>query len=104
MKLMAITDPAPGALSLPATRPAPPPSTPPPAAVKLQSFSRTGERIVIKWGIITFAAGIVLIIIEIMVARKKKEGFTRVDMQRVQGLFGITVFLTALVMGLIWMT
>ena len=33
----------------------------------------------------------------------KKEGFTRVDMQRVQGLFGITVFLTALVMGLIWM-
>lgn len=57
----------------------------------------------IRWGIITFAAGIVLIIIEIMVARKKKEGFTRVDMQRVQGLFGITVFLTALVMGLIWM-
>ena len=45
-----------------------------------------------------------LIIIEIMVARNKKEGFTATDRQRVMGLFGVTLFATALVMGLIWMT
>jgi len=59
---------------------------------------------VIKWGLITFGAGIILIIIEIMVAKRKKEGFTPTDRQRVMGIFGVTVFATALVMGLIWMT
>ena len=49
-------------------------------------------------------AGIILIIIEIMVAKRKKEGFTPTDRQRVMGIFGVTVFATALVMGLIWMT
>ncbi len=58
----------------------------------------------IKWGLITFGAGIILIIIEIMVAKRKKEGFTPTDRQRVMGIFGVTVFATALVMGLIWMT
>ena len=58
----------------------------------------------IKWGLITFAAGIVLIIIEILVAKRKKEGFTATDRQRVMGIFGVTLFITALVMGLIWMT
>lgn len=58
----------------------------------------------IKWGLITFGAGIVLIIIEIMVAKRKKEGFTATDRQRVMGILGVTIFATALVMGLIWMT
>ena len=58
----------------------------------------------IKWGLITFAAGIVLIIIEIIVARRKKEGFTATDRQRINGIFGVTLFITALVVGLIWMT
>ena len=67
-------------------------------------LSCLGGRVVIKWGLITFGAGIVLIIIEIMVARNKKEGFTATDRQRVMGIFGVTIFATALVMGLIWMT
>jgi len=56
-----------------------------------------------KWGSITFAIGIVLIIIEIYTARKKKEGFTPADKQRVVGLFWLTCFVTALVVGLIYM-
>ena len=58
----------------------------------------------IKWGLITFGIGIAIIILEIIVARRKKGGFTRTDRERVMGLFGVTLFATALVMGLIWMT
>ena len=58
----------------------------------------------IKWGLITFGAGVLLIIIEIIFARRKKGGFTFTDRQRVMGIFGVTLFATALVMGLIWMT
>ena len=43
-------------------------------------------------------------ILEIIVARRKKEGFTRTDRERVMGIFGVTLFATALVAGLIWMT
>ena len=56
-----------------------------------------------KWGSITFAIGIVLVIIEIFHARKKKEGFTPADKQRVVGLFWLTCFVTALVVGLIYL-
>lgn len=58
----------------------------------------------IKWGLITFGIGIAIIILEIIVARRKKEGFTRTDRERVMGIFGVTLFATALVAGLIWMT
>ena len=58
----------------------------------------------IKWGIITFVTGIVLVIIEIIVARRKKEGFVPADRQRINGIFGVTVFATALVMGLIYLS
>jgi len=59
---------------------------------------------VIKWGIITFSAGIVLMIIEYFVAKRKKEGFVPSDRQRIMGIFWLTIFITALVVGLIWMT
>ena len=58
----------------------------------------------IKWGLITFGAGIVLIILEIIVASRKKEGLTATDKQRVWGIFGVTLFATALVVGLIYVT
>ncbi|MBM3345169.1 MAG: hypothetical protein FJY55_01510 [Betaproteobacteria bacterium] len=58
----------------------------------------------IKWGIITFSAGIVLMIIEYFVAKRKKEGFVPSDRQRIMGIFWLTIFITALVVGLIWMT
>jgi len=58
----------------------------------------------IKWGIITFSAGIVLMIIEYIYAKRKKEGFVPSDRQRITGIFWLTIFMTALVVGLIWMT
>jgi hypothetical protein len=57
----------------------------------------------IKWGIITFSAGIVLMIIEYIYAKRKKEGFVPSDRQRITGIFWLTIFMTALVAGLIWM-
>ena len=56
-----------------------------------------------KWGGITFAAGIVLIIIEAYYASKKKEGITATDRQRMSGLFWLTCGATALVAGLIYL-
>ncbi|MBI4290930.1 MAG: hypothetical protein HY661_05555 [Betaproteobacteria bacterium] len=45
-----------------------------------------------------------LILIEYIIAKKKKEGFTRTDGRRIWGLFWVTLFVTGLVMVLIWMT
>jgi hypothetical protein len=59
---------------------------------------------VYKWGGITFAAGILLILVEIYFASKKKEGVTATDRQRIMGLFWLTCGVTALVAGLIWLT
>lgn len=56
------------------------------------------------WGGITFALGITLILVEIIIAKKKKEGFTRTDSRRIWGLFWLTVFVSCLVMVLIWMS
>lgn len=56
-----------------------------------------------KWGGITFAAGIVLIIVEVYFASKKKEGVTPTDRQRITGLFWLTCGAAALVAGLIYL-
>lgn len=61
-----------------------------------------GDQVFIKWGAITFGIGIVLAIVEVIVARRKKEGFLPSDRQRVTGIIGIFTFLTALVMFLVW--
>jgi len=37
------------------------------------------EQIVIKWGAITFAVGMLLIVIEIFMAKRKKDGITATD-------------------------
>jgi hypothetical protein len=58
---------------------------------------------VYKWGGITFAVGILLIIIEVVHASKKKEGVTPTDRKRIMGLFWLTCSATALVAGLIWL-
>ena len=57
-----------------------------------------------KWGGITFAIGIALVLFEIYHATKKKEGFVPADRQRVIGLFWITCGITALVVFLLWST
>ena len=61
-----------------------------------------GDQVFIKWGAITFGIGILLAIVEVIVARRKKEGFLPSDRQRVTGIIGIFTFLTALVMFLVW--
>ena len=58
----------------------------------------------VKWGIIAFVIGMALMFVDISMARKKKEGFTATDRQRVVGIFWITVFVTGLVVGLIYMS
>lgn len=57
----------------------------------------------LKWGAITFGVGIALTILEIYVASKKKEGIEAPDWKRIRGIFGLTLFCTGLVMGLIWL-
>ena len=57
--------------------------------------------IMIKWGAITFGIGIAIMILDIMMARKKKEGFQPSDRQRILGILWISIFASGLVMGLI---
>ncbi len=57
----------------------------------------------LKWGAITFGIGIALVILEIYVASKKKGGIEPPDWKRIKGLIGLTFFVTALVVGLIWL-
>ena len=52
----------------------------------------------VKWGLITFGAGMLLIIIEIMMARKKKGGMTATDKKSILGLFWVVLVATGLVM------
>jgi hypothetical protein len=57
-----------------------------------------------KWMGIVFAVGIVLIYVEYRFAKKKKEGFTGTDRQRIIGIFWLTIFFAALVGGVMWMS
>ena len=58
----------------------------------------------LKWGSITFVIFIDMIILEIYMASKKKEGMQPHDKRRILGIFWLTLFATALVAGLIWMS
>lgn len=55
----------------------------------------------LKWGLITFGAGMLLIIVEIMMAGKKKGGMTATDKKSILGLFWIVLFVSGLVMFLV---
>jgi hypothetical protein len=59
---------------------------------------------VYKWMGITFGIGMLLIVVEVMVAKKKKEGFTRTDRQRCFGIFWLSLFASGLVGFLVWAT
>lgn len=59
---------------------------------------------IFKWVGIVIAIGIALMVIEYRFAKRKKEGFTATDRQRVLGILWLTVFFSALVAGLIWMS
>lgn len=55
----------------------------------------------LKWGLITFGVGMLLIIVEIMMAGKKKGGMTATDKKSILGLFWIVLFVSGLVMFLV---
>lgn len=73
------------------------------AAVAIAS-QPVGEHIVIKWGAITFAVGMLLIIVEIFMAKRKKGGITATDKKSMIGLFWLSVFASLLVMSLVYMS
>jgi hypothetical protein len=57
-----------------------------------------------KWAGITFGIGMLIILLEWNMARKKKEGITWTDKQRMNGIFWLSVGLAALVWVLVWMS
>ena len=57
----------------------------------------------LKWAGITFGVGMLIIFFEYWMAKKKKEGITWTDKQRMIGIFWISVAMAALVAALIWM-
>ena len=56
-----------------------------------------------QWMGIVIGFGIALMVIEYQFARKKKEGFTPIDKQRILGILWVSIVLSLLVGGLIWM-
>jgi hypothetical protein len=64
---------------------------------------RTGDDAMLKWAGITFGIGMLIILLEYNMARKKKEGITWTDRQRMVGIFWISCAMAALVAALIWM-
>lgn len=59
-------------------------------------WSRTVNPIY-KWMGIVLAVGVALMVVEYRFAKKKKEGVTPTDKQRITGIFWITIFLSLLV-------
>lgn len=57
----------------------------------------------LQWAGGVFACGMLLILIEWNMARKKKGGITWTDKQRMIGLFGVTCVLSVLAAGLVWL-
>jgi hypothetical protein len=57
----------------------------------------------LKWAGITFLVGMLIIFFEYSMAKKKKEGITWTDKQRMIGIFWVSVCMAALVAALIWM-
>jgi len=53
-----------------------------------------------KWMGIVLAVGIALMVVEYRFAKRKKEGFTPTDRQRIMGILWIAISLSLLVGGL----
>jgi hypothetical protein len=51
----------------------------------------------LKYALITFGIGCLIVIIEWNMAKKKKEGVTWTDKQRMRGILGVAVGLSVLV-------
>ena len=57
-----------------------------------------------KWMGIVLAVGLALMVIEYRFAKKKKEGVTPTDKQRIVGIFWIAIFMSLLVGALMLMS
>ncbi len=57
----------------------------------------------LKWAGIVFGIGMLIILLEYHMAKKKKEGITWTDRQRMLGIFWISIAMAALVAALIYM-
>ena len=57
----------------------------------------------LKWAGITFGIGMLIILFEYYMAKKKKAGITWTDKQRMLGIFWLSIGMAALVAALIWM-
>jgi hypothetical protein len=57
-----------------------------------------------KWMGIVVLLGLALMYIEYRYAKKKKEGFTPIDRQRIMGIFWLTLFFAALVGGVMYLS
>lgn len=57
----------------------------------------------ITWGAVTFGLGMALVILEIYMASKNKEGIQAPDKQRIWGIFWTVCVLTGLVMGIYYL-
>jgi hypothetical protein len=52
---------------------------------------------------IAFGIGMALLVIEYHYAKKKKEGVTPTDKQRMWGIFWLSIFISCFVGAIIWM-
>ena len=59
---------------------------------------------VYQWMGIVIGLGIALMVIEYQFAKKKKEGFTVTDRKRIVGIFWVSISISLLVGGLIWLS
>jgi hypothetical protein len=57
----------------------------------------------LKWGLIVFVVGICIAIWDYTLAKKKKEGVTKGDKERIWGIFWFSIIAGAGVAGLIWL-
>ena len=53
---------------------------------------------------ITLGIGVLLALLDYSMAKKKKEGFTSVDRQRIVGVLWLSVFFALLIGWVIWMS
>ena len=57
----------------------------------------------VKWGLITFGVGMILMVLDIVMAQKKKGGMTPTDKQRIIGIFWTSIVAAAIVAGLFYL-
>ena len=56
----------------------------------------------LKYALITFGIGCLIVVLEWNMAKKKKEGVTWTDKQRMRGILGVSVGVAALVYFITW--